>query len=129
GARGINLPEATYCVSVDTPVLTEDLRWVPAGDLNVGDRLLAGEEYPSGTGRKGARKWVRSQVLKHRVEDRECVRVVLSNGDEMVTTPDHLLYIETRKGIREWRRVDDVRVGWRVPKYFKVWEPLTTFDA
>lgn len=130
GARGINLPEATYCcVEASTPVLTEDLRWVPAGDLRPGDRLLAGDEYPVEGGRAGARKWRRAEVVENHVQERECVRVTLSNGDSMIVTTDHRMYVETRKGIRDWRRADEVRSGWGVPRYLDVWEAEDSFEA
>jgi hypothetical protein len=130
GARGINLPEATYaCVDATTPVLTEELRWVPAGSLREGDQLLTGDEYPSGGGREGSRKWRRGTVVRNRVEARECLKVTLTNGDSMTVTPDHLMYVETRKGIREWRRADEVRLGWTCPRYLDVWETEDTFEG
>lgn len=130
GARGINLPEALYCcVEASTPVLTADLRWVPAGSLREGDSILAGDEYPTAGGRAGARKWRRGSVVRNQIESRECVRVTLSNGDSMEVTPDHLMYVETRKGIREWRRADEVRIGWTCPRYLDVWETEDSFEG
>ena len=130
GARGINLPEASYvCVEESTPVLTENLEWVPAGSLVEGDRLLAGDEVPVEGGRAGARKWRRSTVLRNQVEERECVRITLSNGDSMMVTPEHRMYVETRKGIRDWRRADELREGWVVPRYLDVWDPEDTFEG
>src|SRR4029077_18049157 len=38
------------CVVPETRVLTSDLRWVPAGDLEVGEHLFAFDEYQARRG-------------------------------------------------------------------------------
>ena len=34
------------CVTPDVPVLTRDLKWVPAGDLSIGDKIMGFDEFP-----------------------------------------------------------------------------------
>ena len=83
------------CVAVDTPVLTADLRWVRAADLNVEDELFAFDEHkldgPASYmgGRCTARRWRSARVVANSVESRECVEILLDNGDTLVSTVDH----------------------------------------
>lgn len=118
-----------YCVSVDTPILTDDLRWVPAGELKVGDGLYALNEEQSGpTGRR----FEKAQVTHHVVEPAETVRVALANGESLICTPEHPLLAHRFYGSgftkAEWIAARDLTTEHRVAKMFEVWEPGTTFD-
>lgn len=129
GARGINLAEATYvCVAADTPVLTNDLRWVPAGTLQSGDGVLGCDEYPTGNGRAGARRWRLGNVVRNTVQPRECLRVNLANGESLVVTPEHRMLIRGGKGVR-WERADKLKSCHKLLRYYDVWRPETSFDA
>lgn len=129
GARGINLPEATYvCVAADTPVLTNDLRWVPAGALQAGDGVLGCDEHPTGKGRAGARRWQLGTVVQNTVQPRECLRVNLANGESLVVTPEHRMLIRGGQGVR-WERADKLKPCHKLLRYYDVWEPETSFDA
>lgn len=129
GSRGVNLPEATYvCVAADTPVLTNDLRWVPAGTLQSGDGVMGCDEMPTGQGRAGARRWRLGTVVRNQVEPRECVRVTLSNGDSMVVTPEHRMLIRGGQGVR-WEYASRLKPCHKVLKYYDMWEPDTSYDA
>lgn len=78
------------CLSQEHRVLTDDLRWVPVGDLRAGDRLLAFDEVGGAeSGTASRRRWQRADVVRSVPRRVECVRVVLANGDEIVTTPEH----------------------------------------
>lgn len=74
------------CVSIDTPILTADLSWVPAGKLDVGTQLLAFEEFPKDG---QLRKIVVGEITHNAIEEAECVEITLSNGEKIVCTPDH----------------------------------------
>jgi hypothetical protein len=130
GAKGLNLPEARYvCMEASTPVLTADLRWVPVGQLRPGDELLSAEEEPSGSGRAGMRHYRLGSVMQNHVRAAECLRVNLSNGEALIVTPEHRMLVRTGKGQLRWKRADELRPGWTVPKYFDVWEPDRSYDA
>jgi SAM-dependent methyltransferase len=80
------------CLEQSHRILTDDLRWVAAGDVQVGDAVLAFDENGPGlttTGRASRRRWRRAEVVRSVPRSVECLRVILANGDEIVTTPEH----------------------------------------
>jgi hypothetical protein len=79
------------CLAEGERVLTRDLRWVPVGDLEVADELFAFEEEPGliSNGRTARRRYAESMVTHAEPATVECVRVVLADGSEVVTTPEH----------------------------------------
>jgi hypothetical protein len=78
---------AQFCVSADTRVLTADLRWIPAGEVRVGDHLAGFDESIPVSGR---RHWRRSVVERAEVLTRPCYDVVFADGSEACATADHL---------------------------------------
>lgn len=131
------------CVEVSTPVLTQDLKWVPVGDLKVGDKIVGFDEgrspfetcrdmqgnWKSKTGRAG-RKVRPATVTGHSIETKPCVKVTLSNGDEVVTTKDHywLGRAEKDNNLR-WYKSESLRVGQRLYKYCNVWEKDKSYES
>lgn len=79
-------PIFRYCVAPSTKVLTEDLRWVEAGDLKVGDPVIGFDEEIS-NGR--SRRWRIANVTALSFERRQAFRVALENGKSIVCTGDH----------------------------------------
>src|SRR5690554_6458422 len=76
------------CVEVSTPVLTQDLKWVPVGELKVGDKIVGFDEgkNPYSTCRTVEGDWVGVEkhsgrnvraavVTEHSIEEKDCVRV------------------------------------------------------
>lgn len=85
-----------YCLDPETPVLTSDHVWMPLKDVREGDILLGFDEYPPGPWKK--RKYRKAKVEGVYSLERECLRLTLSNGTEVVTSEDHLwLTGESRK--------------------------------
>jgi len=134
---------AFACVEASTPVLTADLRWIPASSAQPGDALLAFDEnqQPTGHSREKARRWRVATVLGNTVEDRECVEVCLDNGEKIVSTPDHRWVAHRRlrrpenesypkrreKGL--WIRTDQLRVGDRLVKAVDVSAPEESWES
>ncbi len=80
------------CLAQQHRILTDDLRWVPCGDLQVGDGVLAFDEHGPGRtagGQVSRRRWRRGVVVRSEPKHVACVRVHLENGDSIVTTPEH----------------------------------------
>lgn len=80
------------CLTQEQRVLTYDLRWVPVGELEVGDELLAFDEEGPGLTARGLasrRRWRRSVVTHSMPRRVSCVRVIMENGDTVITTPEH----------------------------------------
>jgi hypothetical protein len=146
----VNINAPTYkCLGVDERILTADLRWVPSGDLRVGDELFAFDE-DAGSGKAAPRRRLCGSTVTHSepaVE--ECVRVHLASGESVVCTADHPwlaqkcgprrdgdgLYL----GPRSWVRADQLanptsrrrnaQPHWYAMRQFPTWEPITSYVA
>src|SRR3990170_4011182 len=68
-----------FCVTVDTPVLTSDLRWVPAGAGQAGAGFLALDEYPP-------RRFRGALVTKADVVKLPVFRIELETGEVLYAT-------------------------------------------
>ena len=125
---------AQFCVSADTRVLTADLRWIPAGEVRVGDHLAGfDEDIPS----SGRRHWRRSVVERAEVITRPCYDVVFEDGSRLCATADHLWLAcgpaGTRYAKADWYRTDALvsRQGSAraVVKPTEVWSEDTSWEA
>ena len=130
------------CVSVDTPILTQQLEWVAAGELKTGDKIVGFEEKraPEETKRdengnwRGVngkkRKLLPTTVTNCSIQKKPCLKIHFDNGDGVVVTNDHywLGKAERDKNLR-WYRSDRLRIGQRIPKFFDVWERDLSYDA
>lgn len=134
---------AHNCVEINTPVLKADLTWVPAGELKEGDELFGFEEGAEpgqrtrntsgswiGLSGKEQRKIQKAKVTHHEIRQVECLKVTLSNGDSVITTPDHywLAKAEKDQNLR-WYATNKLRVGQRIKKYTTPWEMNTDYKA
>jgi len=94
------------CVDVATPVLCDDLQWRPAGDLAVGQGIVAfDEEAPS---RHGKRHYRLGHVTHNRVEKAHTMGIELSDGTVLYATPDHAWLVKMNG--------DNNRLYWRETK-------------
>lgn len=71
----------------ESNVKTDDLRCIPIGDVEVGQRLLSVEEYPSS--REAVRKLCPAIVKRKWRVDKEAYRIQFSNGSTLTTSDDH----------------------------------------
>ena len=140
-ASPISLPSSyvqqpgAYCLRQHERILTASLEWVPCGDIAAGTQILAFDEAP----KTGGRSWQPAVVTMSKPTKSNCVRVVLDNGESVVTTVDHPWLVEcdntevtTR---RKWLRSDQLMrhrsnsVGWRVLRVAKPWAAASGFNA
>jgi hypothetical protein len=83
------VPSSPFCLSPMTQVLTEDLRWVPVGSLQVGDRLIGFDEFvPGGKGR--GRTWQPAVVTETSTIQAPRYVITMANGKKLVCTGEHL---------------------------------------
>lgn len=132
-----------FCVSPEMRVLTEDLRYVPAGSVTAGDRLQAFDE----TAAPGMARHHRVATVEsvERVTKPGC-RVTMSDGTVLVCSEDHLWLTQYTSGSNHrWRRTDSLsamggkrlrirsgtlnRRGDRIVKMFPVWDELATYES
>jgi DNA polymerase III alpha subunit len=121
------LDNFSYCVAPYTRILCEDLRWVKASELIIGDRLWGFDESAD----KGERRrWRISTVNRVTRRKLRCWRLTFSDGNEVISSEGHrwLTWSRSNRGA-EWRYTGDVLEGDIFPRYFDVWETENTYDA
>lgn len=97
------------CVAPETRMLTPDLRWVLAGSVKKGDRLLGFDES-NGEAREGLRapkkyrRFANTTVTGVRRLTKPCYRLTFNDGTSVVCSDDHLwLGGSHLSGGRGWR--------------------------
>lgn len=93
------------CVGIETPILTSDLRWVPAGDLKVGDELLGFDEYPTGKLRRNLKK---AKVVRQNIVMAPTHAIHLADGRVIHATPEHKWLVKDGSGTLTWYRTDEL---------------------
>lgn len=99
GLYGVNM--AQDCLAPEMRVLTADLRWVRAGDLQVGQELLAFDEHA----RLGIRRYQTTTVKSLSAITRPCERVQMADGSSLVASVGHYWLTYRNQGAR-WQRTD-----------------------
>jgi hypothetical protein len=91
------VPSSPYCCAPETRVLTEDLRWVPVGDLELGDKLVGFDEHDGGKG--VGRTWQPAEVTHTEVIEVPRYKVTTESGKQIVCTSEHLWLTKAAPGI------------------------------
>lgn len=118
--------DESICVAPNTKVLTEDLRWVRADDVQVGDTLAGFDEHKTWPEH---RKWRRSRVTTRVDRTQPCYEIALSDGTQVVCSEDHMWLIQTAGRRVCWRKTKDLT---DTDTFFKVaepWETDTSWEA
>lgn len=90
----------------ETMVLTAELKWVPIGSINIGDKMVAFDEYPLG-GNGYHRTFKNAEVLDKWEVSKEAFRITFENGKSIICTEDHPFLCRGRSGTNTfWRRLD-----------------------
>ena len=96
-----------YCVTIDTPVLTSDLRWVAAGSLVPGDKVVGFDEDKPAPGKRR-----RFKVATIETAGRNWLhvwRLHLSDGTVLNSTDEHRWLARCGgKAEHEWIRTDEI---------------------
>lgn len=119
-----------YCVAPETPVLTRDLRWVPAGDLIIGSELVGVDEHP--TVARGSRRYRPSVVTATTRRLAPCVRITMSDGREVVCSLDHkwlTKYAAPTNMPYKWRPASWLKPGYRIYAPLRTWGTDSTYEA
>jgi len=115
------------CVSADTPVLCADMTWRPAGDLLVGDELIAFDESsPTRRGRRFRRSIVTANSLC-----RDTLLLVNTPAGSVRCNYRHPWLVRRQDKTCTWRWVnaEDLRPGDVVLNPVDVWETDRSWDA
>lgn len=107
------------CVAPGTRILTNDLRWVAAGDMKVGDSILAFDEM--GYGRSGSRRLRFGTVIKAKTSNMPRMHLVLDDG-EVICTPNHMWIVKSNNSCLAWKRTDELTERDEVMRFCTPWE-------
>lgn len=127
-----------YCPTPEQRILTDDLRWVPAGDLKEGDGLFAFDEEPVRLGGygKNRRRLKRAAVTMALPVKRKTIRLVMSDGSDVISSAEHPWLIATKaSGNQRWVTAEaianDLSLGRKrhMHKFFDPWKERTSRDA
>lgn len=122
------------CVAPETRVLTSDLRYVEAGSVRPGDRLLGFDETRDGKGKAGRRRFAPSDVLHADVIRRPSYRLTFDDGTEVVCSADHQWLTAAGKR-REWMTTEEMltprngKPGSSVVRLLDAWTENVSRDA
>lgn len=129
---------AGNCVSPETRVLTADLRWIPAGDLLVGDHLVGfDEESPDAwkpDGKRSGRQYRRAVVERTDRVMRPCYDLVFDDGTRVRSSAGHkwLVGAPGQKAAR-WVTTENLMLtesrASQVVKPLGVWDTDTSREA
>lgn len=126
GLWGVDM--AAHCLSADARVLTADLRYVALGSVKVGDRLIAFDEKPGGTGESAYRKWCCAKVLQADRVTMPSYEVTMEDGTQFIASENHL-WLTAAENDKRWRKTSELVTGnHRADRPTRIVKPLTMWD-
>lgn len=114
------------CLTPDHKVLTSDLRYIPLGDVKVGEEIVSIDEFPPEG--ETNRRFKTGKVLAHKIEKDVVFKVTLSDGTVFKVTNDHKWLVKTGS-MYLWKETWQLRKGTRIPKVLDTWDTATSFNA
>lgn len=111
------LPSSPFCLEPSTRVLTDDLRWVPVGDLVVGDKVVGFDEHNPG-GHGNGRSWRQAEVTETSIIHALRYELTMASGKRIVCTGEHMWL--SKKPLPGTGRGN--RQGIRVPHTYQWWK-------
>lgn len=143
-AKGDNGPHAigmwgvdmAACPSPDTRILRDDLTWVRADDLRLGDKIIAFDEEPIPNGDSTPkRRWRVAEVTRNARITKPCYRVTLEDGRDLVCSDEHK-WLTHAEHHCQWRMTKDLVTPHhradrpsRIVKLCDVWSEDRSWDA
>lgn len=117
------------CVVPETPICTDDLRWVPIGGVVAGDGLLGFDEFINDKNNRRSLRKAKAVSTKRLIKP--CVEIVLSNGKKIRCSEDHGFLAHRYKGNGpfQWVHAKDLRKDCRIQSAIDKEMPLTSWDA
>lgn len=105
------------CVSPETKILMGDFTEKNAEEVRVGEVVIGFLENPEG--RFTRRKLIQSTVLDKKTSNGKMLRITLSSGVTIETTPGHLHYKFLGNSLNKvWKKAEDLQVGDRLAKAY-----------
>lgn len=106
------------CLHPDTLILREDLTWIRIDDLQVGEKLVAVDEFPIDK-RRGVGRKLQTATVQARFEvQKPSYKIKLSNGQELIATGEHRFLCQLNYGNKnkhhsgsKWKEVNHLLPG------------------
>lgn len=130
------------CVTTDTKVLKNDLTWVEAKDLKIGDELVGFEEGNNSVCRskdvngkwtwngRGIRKYKKTKVTGHEIKLAPVYRITFDDGSHVDSTFDHeWLGMSLKDKNHRWYTTEYLKEGYRCIKPFTPWEEDKSYNG
>lgn len=119
--EGKKLLVGDYCIDENMRVITEDLRWIRAGDVQVGDKLIGFDEDISKS------RYRSSTVTKVRTINKPRYKITMSNGAILTMSNDHSWVVgggghTWKRRRRRWVRTDQLEIGDQIAYFTDPWE-------
>ena len=100
-----------FCVDKNTKVLSNNLEWISADEIRVGQEIVSVDEFPIKKGRGGMRKMRNGVVEAKRIVYEEAFKLKMDNGEELIATGPHR-FLCLKNGIEtEWKTIDKMISG------------------
>lgn len=124
----IYIPTSPYCLAPETRVLTEELKWVPVGTLQVGNKLIGFDENLPG-GKGNGRSWRQAEVTETSVIQAPRYKVKTSRGT-VISTDEHmwLSCTSNHHSGYHWRKTKQLKPGNEI-RWIPTWEDDDSKDA
>ena len=147
-SNNIVLGIGSFCVTPDTPILCSDFQWRRAGDLEVGQEIIAFNEDPVyGEGRKPSRKYQTAMITVNNSARKDCIRIKCAGFPAIECSKDHPFlvwgsratrkdfYNEPPREVQEeqlrnaprgygliWKTAEELQQGDQIAYFGKPWE-------
>ena len=118
-----------FCVSPETRVLSSDLRWISANDIQAGQSIVATDENVPGG--KGIGRRLRLGIVEAKREVFEpAFKIEMDNGETLVATGPHKFLMRKHSGTdMVWRTISDASIGDEIRLITKPWGRPTLEDS
>jgi len=134
GVWGVDM---AHCIAPETKVLTAGLKWVQAGEIEVGQKLIGFDEEATDDFRRGQnRRWKTSIVESVSRKMLPCYKLTMEDGTELICSSDHKWLCKSAN-MNHWVTTEKI-----IPRGFykndrsshickplEVWEEDKTYEA
>lgn len=128
-----------YCVTPETLILTNQLKWVEAVKLQLDDGLIGFEEEPSGmktNGNRRRRRVIPSEVRRTEIIKRPVYKFTMSDGSVVRCSSEHSWLTSWKKSRNvRWETAESIAVavhnGFKryLPKFFEPWSSREDYKS
>lgn len=114
------------CLVPETLVLTADLRWVPLGDLSLGDRIAAFDDEAQPGRQHRMTRIAEVEALGRATLP--CYRVITDKG-EVIASENHLWLRRRSRLCYKWKQTKQLKLGDKLQFFGKPWSTDRSYDA